>query len=194
MHTLPPGLRPCRGGRGRPFDAGRAADVPHGYIEEEHLLSGTATAYRDAPAEPGQVGVRAQAAGTPGSASRPSAPASLAAHCLPMERRREDSRPGTPTCTARCTIPATTTPTTSSPRPGRPSPDCSPAPVSSPPASRWPPSGSPPTSTRSTPSPASTTATSSTAASDLPRCSSSPIHPRWTPGRCRSATTCEYRS
>ncbi|HUR01574.1 MAG TPA: alpha/beta hydrolase domain-containing protein [Nonomuraea sp.] len=61
MHTPRPGLRPCRGGRGRPFDASRAADVPHGYIEEEHLLSGTATAYRDAPAEPGQVGVRAHA-------------------------------------------------------------------------------------------------------------------------------------
>ncbi|WP_164903964.1 alpha/beta hydrolase domain-containing protein [Nonomuraea polychroma] len=61
MHTSPPDLRPCRGGSGRPFDASRAADVPHGYIEEEHLLSGTATAYRDDPAEPGQVGVRAHA-------------------------------------------------------------------------------------------------------------------------------------
>ncbi|WP_214322842.1 alpha/beta hydrolase domain-containing protein [Nonomuraea sediminis] len=61
MRTALPDLQPSRGGRGRPFGAARNEDADHGYIEEEYLLSGTATAYRDDPAEPGQVGVRAHA-------------------------------------------------------------------------------------------------------------------------------------
>uniref|UniRef100_UPI001C5EEDAE alpha/beta hydrolase domain-containing protein n=1 Tax=Nonomuraea rhizosphaerae TaxID=2665663 RepID=UPI001C5EEDAE len=52
---------PCRGGRARPFEAGRNQEADHTYIEEEYLLSGTATAYRDDPATPGQVGERAHA-------------------------------------------------------------------------------------------------------------------------------------
>ncbi|MCK2215623.1 hypothetical protein MF672_017775 [Actinomadura sp. ATCC 31491] len=58
---MSPDLRPCEDGDGRPFDAGRAGDVPHGYAERECLLTGTAAAYHEDPAEPGGIGVRARA-------------------------------------------------------------------------------------------------------------------------------------
>lgn len=61
MRTPMPHLRPCRGGGGQPFDASRSTASLHGYAEEEYLVSGTASAYREDPAEPGQVDVRAHA-------------------------------------------------------------------------------------------------------------------------------------
>jgi hypothetical protein len=56
MPTPLPDLRPCHGGRGRPFDAARPGDVPGGHVEEEYVISGTAAAYQE-----GGAGVRARA-------------------------------------------------------------------------------------------------------------------------------------
>ncbi|NRQ38777.1 hypothetical protein HII36_44185 [Nonomuraea sp. NN258] len=61
MRTHLPDLRPSPGGRARPVDASRAGAVPAGYVEEEFLISGTAAAYREDPAEPGRIEARAHA-------------------------------------------------------------------------------------------------------------------------------------